>query len=375
MELRLPYDIHMMLQSADAKIRKNAEEQIIQLLQMRNVEPIRIVPVSSMNAVSPEVGFPRASSPASSHKDHGLLSASLETNASNQCEGSQNASNHSEGSEINEDSSLPSVWNGRKSLVQRNLDKEANITFLENVKLKWKQLNDNVTTKKEIWKEIANVLSQSYDLGKDGGEKCRLKWRGWWDGYKKYVLECEKTGSGQDVLDNKPPFYEMIHEIVSSSKSAHPDFVSDSFDPTDRSRCSLKRFESKVNIKSTSSSDKVRSNSENVTEVQEPEGNAENLNTSMTELNKSLTEETSVDKLKKKVRSSRHEELMQFMGKQCEQQHQERQEMLKQRKAMQEEREAKKEERHKERVSLTQTLISTMQMMIELRKEEIKKKT
>ena len=61
---------------------------------MRNVEPINIVP--------------------DVQKGYGLPSSSQETNASSNRDGSNN----------NEEK--PSVWYSKKSLVQRNLDKEAN---------------------------------------------------------------------------------------------------------------------------------------------------------------------------------------------------------------------------------------------------------
>lgn len=46
------------------------------------------------------------------------------------------------------------------------------------------------------------------------GTSCSQKWQNLLKPYSKFNAEITKTGSGADVLDHKPPYYEEIMDIV-----------------------------------------------------------------------------------------------------------------------------------------------------------------
>ena len=51
------------------------------------------------------------------------------------------------------------------------------------------------------------------------------------------------TGSGIEVVEDVPPFYEQMLEIVGSNQAVHPDYVSDSLAPMDTLKWSRKKNE------------------------------------------------------------------------------------------------------------------------------------
>ena len=84
------------------------------------------------------------------------------------------------------------------------------------MRVRWVHLCDNTTSKKTIWQEIgARMQSEfNYDLGKDPGAKCSQKWKNLQKKMKEYAIKCQQTGSGADVLEGKPDFYDEIMEIM-----------------------------------------------------------------------------------------------------------------------------------------------------------------
>lgn len=129
---------------------------------------------------------------------------------------------------------LVAIWNGAKG-PQLKVDNEATKYFLRKPmncfyadiinymntyyftgqkKKLWPKFNDNVTKKKTLWDQIANSMKDKGYLvpGKDPWKTCSQKWQNLMKAYKKYTLN--ETGSGADVLDNKPSFYDEIQDII-----------------------------------------------------------------------------------------------------------------------------------------------------------------
>ena len=77
-------------------------------------------------------------------------------------------------------------------------------------------------------------------------EKLRLKWQGLWNGYKEYVKDTEKTGSGVDTRTDPPPFLDEIFDIVSTCVAVHPEYVSDTFSPLDSKKWSSDAVKSRT---------------------------------------------------------------------------------------------------------------------------------
>jgi hypothetical protein len=64
-------------------------------------------------------------------------------------------------------------------------------------------------------------MKLKFNLGMDPTNKCRLKWRKLWDAYKKYVIECEKTGSGGYVIDAEPTFFDQLRNVMQNLITRH----------------------------------------------------------------------------------------------------------------------------------------------------------
>ena len=51
-------------------------------------------------------------------------------------------------------------------------------------------------------------------MGTDGRAKVDQKWSNLLKGYKTFLKESDRTGSGSSVLEAAPPFYEQIDGIL-----------------------------------------------------------------------------------------------------------------------------------------------------------------
>ena len=69
--------------------------------------------------------------------------------------------------DMTEQPNLPSIWNGKKNASQKKLDDVVTLEFIDYVKSYWQKLNDTITTKKDVWKTIADKMSLRYHLGMD----------------------------------------------------------------------------------------------------------------------------------------------------------------------------------------------------------------
>lgn len=58
------------------------------------------------------------------------------------------------------------------------------------------------------------VVKFHYDVAQNGAQRCEQKWNNLYRKYKDFVKDCEKTGSGAEVLDRKPPYHDEILEIL-----------------------------------------------------------------------------------------------------------------------------------------------------------------
>lgn len=119
--------------------------------------------------------------------------------------------------------------------------------FIGLAKKNWGALNDKHCIKNDVWKNVLKETEIKYYIDAENSiEKLRLKWQGLWNGYKEYVKDTEKTGSGVDTQTDPPPFLDEIIDIVSTSVAVHPEYVSDTFSPFDSKKWSSDAFKSRT---------------------------------------------------------------------------------------------------------------------------------
>lgn len=84
------------------------------------------------------------------------------------------------------------------------------------MKAKWTVLNDNKTSKKQVWDEIATDLDEEGFLvrGEDKGVTCKTKWENLRRDYRKFLSKFSQTGSGANDTSQKPKHFDQIEEIV-----------------------------------------------------------------------------------------------------------------------------------------------------------------
>ncbi len=87
------------------------------------------------------------------------------------------------------------------------------------VKEHWDKLNDKTTRKGKIWTSVAQKLNDKGFIiqSTKPGQTCSQKWQNLLKAYNKFNTKVNATGSGSDVLDHKPPFYDEIPEISGNS--------------------------------------------------------------------------------------------------------------------------------------------------------------
>ena len=242
------------------------------------------------------------------------------------------------------------IWNGKKSVKQKKIDDVATLEFIGYMKVYWSKFNDSLTAKKDVWKAIAGKMLFKYHLGTDPTEKCRLKWRNLWDAYKKYVQRCERTGSGLDVVDGVPPFYDQLIEIVGSNQAVHPEYVSDTLCPTNQRKWSSEAFGHRR-------TDDCGIETEENEEVDKENG-------------KQLKRPESSSRAKNSSRLSKHGEILALLMRNEEKRDLEKQAKREERVKREEEKEKKKDDRHNERLKVAQTLVDTMRMLVESKKRK-----
>jgi len=199
-------------------------------------------------------------------------------------------------------------------------------------------------------------------------EKLRLKWRSLWNAYKAYVKACDKTGTGLDTILDTPPFYDEIVDIVSSSKSVHPDYVSDTFCPTDQTKWSLETFQSKVqkaaghSKKSKAKKLLIEENEDNYEDsvIAAPSHSA---SAKHSESDSTDTGDTPEKSVKQRKRQSRHEQLVSIMISQAEERRKEREGARQEKREVEDKREMLKAQRHTERMTVANSLIETMRSL------------
>lgn len=88
------------------------------------------------------------------------------------------------------------------------------------VKTNWSRFSDTVTKNRDVWLDISSMLAIdpfNYDLGKNPRQKVEQKWQNLQKSYKAHLVEEGGTGKGGDVLDNAPPYFAELHEILGNS--------------------------------------------------------------------------------------------------------------------------------------------------------------
>lgn len=106
-------------------------------------------------------------------------------------------------------SSQDLIWSRKKPTQQDIEATKSMLTLRENLK---HLFDDKKTKKLKLWKDLAKELElQGYNLGGNGGERCRQKFANLQKAYLSYISNQVTTGS--EVKD-VPPFFEEMHGIL-----------------------------------------------------------------------------------------------------------------------------------------------------------------
>ena len=95
------------------------------------------------------------------------------------------------------------------------------------VKKFWPKLCDKKSRKSDVWSAIACEMDKlGYIISSaTPGTSCANKWQNLSRGYKQFSSKLEQTGSSADILKQKPPHYDLIHEILGKKSYCYLTFL------------------------------------------------------------------------------------------------------------------------------------------------------
>lgn len=93
-----------------------------------------------------------------------------------------------------------------------DIDNEATSVLLALRQKYWKQFDDKKTNKRKLWNLISQeLIKKNFNVGENGGEKCRQKFCNLTKIYYAYMKNQKTTGeAGKD----EPQFFQQMHSIL-----------------------------------------------------------------------------------------------------------------------------------------------------------------